>query len=256
MTVQSVQRALTLLTEIGRSPSRLVDLSERVGLPTSTVGRLLATLEQGGAVARDANGWYRIGPEIRALAQSGAAVDLRPIARPFMVELSRELNEAVGLSIPALSTTTTRLMVQAPNPVQAEDWTGTEIPLHGGVIGLVTLATRSDDEVETYLAGDLEQNVSNTEVDPEVIRSRIAQLRAGVPLWTHGEWIDELSSVASVVVDSAGHAVGALYTYGPTFRFPPEGRAGIIGRQVARTAALISRQLGHRPSADDLELSA
>ncbi|MCP3910007.1 MAG: helix-turn-helix domain-containing protein [Actinomycetia bacterium] len=256
MTVQSVQKALSLLTEIGRTPGRLVDLSDRVGLPTSTVGRLLATLEAGGAVARDGNGWYRIGPEIRALAQSGASVDLPPIARPFMVELSHDLNEAVGLSIPALSTTTTRLMVQAPNPVQAEDWTGTEIPLHGGVIGLVTLATRSDDEVDAYLAADLEKHNANTVVDPTLIRSRIAQLRGGVPLWTHGEWIGQLSSVASVVVDSAGHAVGSLYTYGPTFRFPPDGRAGTIGRQVARTAAVISHELGHRLSGGDLELSA
>jgi IclR family pca regulon transcriptional regulator len=244
MSVQSVERAVSILQEVGRAPGGLVDIASRVGLPTSTAARLLATLEGTGAVVRDGDGWYRIGPEIRAMAHADDGVDLPTLAHPHMVDLAAALNEAVGLSIPALTTTTTRHMVPAPQPVQAEDWTGSEIPLHGGCIGLVSLATRSDDEIDTYLSGDLERTHAKTVVDPDTNRARIAQIRAGVPLWTHGEWVDGLSSVACAILDSSGRAVGSLYTYGPTYRFPPESEAGSIGRQVGRTAAVISRDLG------------
>ncbi len=247
---------MSLLIEIGRQPGGLVDLANRVALPTSTTGRLLGTLELTGAVARDANGFYRIGPEIRSMTQTEFVLDLPPIAQPWMTRLSDQLGEAVGLSIPSIRTTTTRLMVQAPNPVQAEDWTGTEIPLHGGVIGLVSLASRSDEEVDLYLAGPLEQNNANTVADPAEIRHRISHIRSGAPLWTHGEWIEDLSSVAAAVRDASGEVVGALYTYGPSFRFPPTDRAVAIGKEVARTAEAISHELGHQTSIDRTRLSA
>lgn len=248
MAVKSVERALSLLLEIGREPGGLVDLSNRCDLPTSTAARLLDTLRAAGTIDRDADGSYRIGPEIRAIASTKFIVDLAPIARPWMVKLSDQLGEAVGLSVPTATTTTTRVMVQAPNPVQAEDWTGTEIPLHGGVIGLVTLATRTDADVEHYLSAPLVAGNTCTVTDPATIRKRLAQIRRGVPLWTHGEWVEDLSSVAAAVVDASGNAIGALYTYGPSFRFPPTDRAEPIGREVARTADAISREVSNRPA--------
>ena len=37
--------------------------------------------------------------------------------------------------------TVTIRQVDAPKPVQAEDWTGTRVPLHAGCAGLVVMAT-------------------------------------------------------------------------------------------------------------------
>ena len=107
-----------------------MDLSERTGLATSTASRLLATLENEGAVRRDATGVYLIGPEIVSMAGPRSGADVAALARFHMIELADALGEAVALSVPSGATTTTIEQVDAPKPVRAEDWTGTVVPLH------------------------------------------------------------------------------------------------------------------------------
>ena len=67
-TVQSIERAIHLLVEIGRTPGGLVELAERAELPISTTARILSTLEGVDAVSRSGDGIYEIGSAIHALA--------------------------------------------------------------------------------------------------------------------------------------------------------------------------------------------
>ena len=83
-TVQSVDRALLLLSEIGREPGGLVALSTRVRLATSTTGRLLATLEHAGAVVRGDDGSYHIGPLVHGMVSAtDSTASLEAIAHPL-----------------------------------------------------------------------------------------------------------------------------------------------------------------------------
>ncbi len=245
-TVQSVDRALSLMQEIGRSPGGLVDLAARVDLPTSTTARLLATLEAGGAVARDGEGVYTIGPSIQAMAgPADAGRSLELITHPFLVELSSELDEAACLALVSGYDTVTVDQVDAPKPIQAENWTGTRVPLHAGGAGLVVMATWPDDAVEEYLSGDLVGCSENTVTDPDRLRSRVRQARMRRVMWTHGEYVEGLSSASAAVMDSTGRAVGALYTYGPTYRFPARGDADRVAAKILARADQISAELGH-----------
>jgi DNA-binding IclR family transcriptional regulator len=247
--VQSVERAVAILRAVGIQPGGLVDIADRTNLATSTAARLLATLEREGALRRDGAGVYRIGPDVIAMAGPTAASDIVSLARRFMIELAEELGEAVALSVPSGGTTTTIEQVDAPKPVRAEDWTGTTVPLHAGCVGLVTLAFWDDSEVDAYLANPLERFTESTVVDPGLIRERIVTLRDGEPLWTHGEFVNGLSSVAAAVQNELGHPVAALYAYGPTYRFPTREQAGptsaaTVATLVARTALRVSEELG------------
>ena len=47
--VQSIQRAFRLLQALADEPAGITGLSRRVDLPTSTVARILGTLEEAGA---------------------------------------------------------------------------------------------------------------------------------------------------------------------------------------------------------------
>ena len=46
------------------------------------------------------------------------------------------------------------------------------------------------------------------------------------------------------VLDARGRAVAALYTYGPTYRYPPEGDADSIAALVLERADAVSAELG------------
>jgi IclR family acetate operon transcriptional repressor len=245
-TVQSVERAMELLREVGRSPGGLVDLADRVSLPTSTAARLLATLESEGAVRRDDDGTYEIGPMIQALSTvADPSQQIRAVVHPHLVELSSELDEAACFSVISGRDIVTVDQVDAPKPVQAENWTGTRVPLHAGGAGLVAMATWPDDDVDDYLAGELSAPAPNTITDVGQLRSRIRRARSTRVMWTHGEYVDGLSSCSAAVVGPSGRAIGALYTYGPTYRFPPRGEAADVAAQVLARADEISAQLGY-----------
>ena len=244
-TVQSVDRALLLLAEIGREPGGLVDLSHRVELATSTTGRLLSTLEHAGAITRSADGSYRIGPLIHAMVStSEPTASLESIAHPHLVELSEHLDEAACLSIISGDDTITVDQVDAPKPIQAENWTGTRVPMHAGSAGIVAMATWEDSEVDRYLAGDLASFNDNTTIDPGVLRRRVRDARLHRVMWSHGEYVDGLSSCSSPIIAGSGRAVGVLYVYGPTFRFPGEDNADRIAAAVLERAERISAELG------------
>jgi len=245
-TVQSVDRALSLLKEIAGEPGRLVDLAARTELPTSTTARLLATLEAADAVRRDGDGIYSIGTAIQSMSGSPDVTrTLQTIVHPHLVELAAELDEAACLAIVSGNETVTVDQVDAPKPIQAENWTGTRVPLHAGGAGMVSLATWSDDEVEEYLAGDLAACSASTVTQPARLRARVRQARMRRVMWTHGEFVEGLSSASAALLDPTGRAVGALYTYGPSYRFPARGEADRVGGMVLRRAEIISGQLGY-----------
>ena len=244
-TVQSVDRALLLLSEIGREPGGLVDLSNRVRLATSTTGRLLGTLEQAGAIVRDDSSSYHIGPLVNSMVQpTDSATSLETIVHPHLVKISGQLDEAACLALVSGDDTITVDQVDAPKPIQAENWTGTRVPMHAGSAGAVVMATWSDDEVERYLAGNLASFNENTVTDPDRLRARIRQARIRRVVWSHGEYVDGLSSCSSPIIDGSGRAVGVLYAYGPSFRFPATGEADRIATVVLARAEKISAELG------------
>lgn len=244
-TVQSVDRALLLLTEIGREPGGLVDLSQRVNLATSTTGRLLGTLETAGAIVRDNASSYHIGPLVHSMVSAPEpTVSLEAIVHPHLVELSEFLDEAACLAIASGDDTITVDQVDAPKPIQAENWTGTRVPMHAGGAGAVVMATWDDHDVERYLGGDLIMCSANTVTDPDELWARICHARARGVMWSHGEYVDGLSSCSAAVIDGTGRALGALYVYGPSFRYPADGDADRIAAVVLNRAERISAELG------------
>lgn len=251
--VQSVERAMAILRAVGSDPGGLVAIAGRTGLPTSTTARILATLEREGGLRRDREGVYRIGPDIISMAGPTTSSDVATSARLHMVALADELGEAVALSIPSGATTTTVMQIDGPKPVRAEDWTGTVVPLHAGCVGLVTLAFLEPSDIAAYLHGELDIFTGDTVIDPSTIRARLEMLRRGEPLWTHGEYVEGISSVAAPIFDERGRPVASLYAYGPSYRFPESEasspRSAIRApAHVASTAEKISIELGWVPS--------
>ncbi len=246
-TVQSVDRAMALLAEVARRPAGLVDIAERSQLPVSTTARLLATLETNEALERSPEGVYRIGPAIETLVDGrgsdGINLSLHATAHPRLIELSESLSEAACLSVVSGPDVVTVDQVDAPKPVQAENWTGTRVPLHAGGAGIVAMATWPDDDIDDYLSGDLAVCSEHTVTDPGAIRSRIRRVRRERVIWTHGEYVDGLSSASAAILDSAGRCVGVVYAYGPSYRFPARGESKAIAAEVLDTADRISSDI-------------
>lgn len=239
--VQSIDRAFSILHALAAGPAGVTEIADRVDLPKSTVSRLLSTLEGLGAVEQvSAGGNYRIGPMLGTLAaatQPGRS--LIAVARPHLVELERLSGEAAGLSIPDGGDMLYLDQVTPDTELQVRDWTGHRIPMHAVPSGHVVLAA-DDDLAATVLAGPLEAFTAHTLVRPDALRRRLAEVRDRGYAIAFEEYAADLNSIAAPVRTTAGRVVAAIHVYGPATRFPGDRDADEIGALVRDTADRIN----------------
>jgi DNA-binding IclR family transcriptional regulator len=240
--VQSVARAFELLRAVAVEPAGITELAVRAGLPKSTVARLLAALEEEGAVARDGDGRvYVIGSGLAELAGAiDASAALATAVMPHLQWLANQLGEAAGFGVPTGYTLQYLVQVESPNPVQVRDYTGLTVPMHIGPSGLCMMAQWPSEDVERYLRRPLEAFTSHTINDPALIRKRLEEVREAGQCWIYEEFAEGINSVAAPVFASGRRALGSIHVHGPAYRFPGDGQAEKIASVVMEAAERFS----------------
>lgn len=243
--VQSIERAFAILRALSLGSAGVTDLSERTGLPKSTVSRLLSSLELEEAVTQNSDGAYELGGGIGELATAlrggQNAID---VARPHMVELMELTGEAVGLNRFDGASVQTLLQVDDPaSSVVVRDWTGEPTPVHAVPAGLAILAHSSRAVQNNVFESELEQLTDKTMVEPDSLRERFVQIREDGYAWVFQEFTDDINSVAAPITDSSGRTNLAVHVHGPSFRFPDDADLDELGLRVAATAQRIEAQL-------------
>lgn len=245
--VQSVQRAFQILEALAVSPAGVSEMSRRVDLPKSTVARLLATLEDEGAVERRADGLtYRVGPTLRSLAASiDGSIGLIDLVRPSLTRLAALTNETAGFAVAEGNQVHYLAQVDSDRNVQVRDWTGELIPMHLVPSGLVMLAHRSPEEMNEYVSRVLESTTAKSLTDPDGLRARLEEIRQTGFAWVRGEFDEAINSVGAAVTDATGQVLGAVHIHGPAYRFPAPGDddrlAALVIDAAGRLAAAEAR---------------
>ena len=243
--VQSIARAFDVLGALAEGPHGVSDIAGRVGLPKSTVARMLGAFVLEGAVEQiPGDTRYRLGPKLAALA-AGARPTRRlvAIAHPYLVELARQTGEATGLSVPEGPTMHYVDQVESPNPVQVRDWTGTRIPMHAVSSGQVFLAHFPPPALSRFLATPLERFTENTITDASGLLARLRDVRREGYSWVREEYAIGINSVAAPVADADGEVVAAVHVHGPSYRFPAPGTDRTVAGATVESAAAIGARL-------------
>lgn len=243
--VQSIARAFDVLGALAEGPHGVTEIADRVGLPKSTVARMLAALAAEGAVEQiPGDTRYRLGPRLGALAMG-----IRPtrrlvsIAHPYLVELASLSGEATGLSVPEGPTMHYVDQVESPNPVQVRDWTGTRIPMHAVSSGQVFLAHFPPPALSRFLATPLERFTEHTITDASGLLARLRDVRRDGYAWVREEYAIGINSVAAPVADADGEVIGVVHVHGPSYRFPAPGEERTVAATTVETAAAIGARL-------------
>jgi DNA-binding IclR family transcriptional regulator len=240
--VQSVERAFSVLHSVAAGTNGLTAIADGVGLPKSTVSRLLQTLEELEAVERLHGPRWRIGRGVVALASGASGVaSLVAVARPYLADLVRDVGEDAGLSVADGFEVLYVDQVEADNPVQVRDWTGTRAPMHAVPSGIVLLADWPAAAVEAYVAHGLARLTPRTLATAGVLASRLAEAREHGYAWGREEFAEGISSVAAAIRDHRGRAVGAVHV--PSYRFPLDGDGEQVAARVVAAAEAIGARL-------------
>lgn len=216
--VGAVDKALSLLSAFraGDRALSLAELAQRTRLYKSTALRLLASLEHGRLLQRQADGTYALGPELARLQSLRAAgFSLDAEVMPVLRALVARTRESAALHVRQGEQRLCLYRVDSPQPLRDHLSAGDLLPLDRGAGGRVLLAF-SGARGKRY---------------EEIRQAGVAEIS--------GDRVEGLSGVAAPVFGAQAELVGALTLSLPSSRLKPG-----LAEEVRRAAAELSRRLG------------
>ncbi len=239
--IQSVTRAFDILQIVGAHPEGIgvTEIANSSQLHTSTVSRMLTTLERVNAVRRiKSNGKVTIGEGLISIVGSMSWTDhLISIARQFLRELAHETGEAIGLTSIEGGLCHIFFQIESTFNVQVRDWTGERFPIHVTSTGKLYLAELGESELNKFLGKPMQAFAPGTITDPDQMLLEIEKVAEEGVSWTVDELEKGLSSIAAPIRDHAGHFIAGLYLSAPGYRFSgvrERNRIRDLVRAVAR----------------------
>jgi DNA-binding IclR family transcriptional regulator len=225
--IQVIARAADILRAIESHPGGLsqAEIADQLGLARSTAHRILNALEEEHFVAvQQPRGRYRIGPEISRLAKSGDR-DLANQIRPFLLDLSREINETVDLSFLDGDRITFIDQIVAPNMLSVVSGVGLSFPLHCTAPGKAILASLPAKKVAALLGSELPSLTPKTITSMPELRAELARVSLSGVAYNHEEHHLGICAVGCIIGEFSGTLL-ALSVPVPSHRF--DGRETIL----------------------------
>ncbi len=216
--VTALVRGLSILETFGRRgfSLTLAEVAQELGLPKSTVFRLLSTLAGLGYVVQTVKGGaYTLGPAVLGLGHAVLdGLDLREAAQPYLEALFQEVEGNVNLSLlePGGLEVIYVARLRKREVLSLNLNVGSRLPVHSSSPGRVLAAHLPSAERQALLA--------RVAADPQAgawLRERgvelaevLEQVRADGYAVVDGEYMPELFALAAPVWDQDGRAVAAV----------------------------------------------
>lgn len=250
-TVQALERGLTLLDALAQDgAATLSDLAQRVGMPTSSAHRLLATLRNHRYVAFDeTTQTWAIGIQtFRVGAAFALGASLIEAGRKILHALVRDTGETANLGLVDGAEVVFVSQVETPNPIRAFFRIGARAPLHASGIGKALLAGMSEDQLAGVLRRTgLQAFTRKTLTTPEALRADLARTRTRGWALDDEERHDGMRCVAAAIHNVHGEAIGGISVSGPRARFEDADLDDIAAKVRAAALAVEETTGGARP---------
>ncbi len=225
--IESVDNALKVLLLLGERPSlRLTDVSQYLGVASSTAHRLLAMLQFRGFVRQDANTrGYVAGPTLDGLAMGVLRrLDVRARARPVLEKLNAELQETVHLGRLEGADVHFIDSIESSRALRVGGRLGRSIPAHSTSSGKALLAGLTEAQLlALYPDEQLPQLTAHSIATRTQLLEVLAQVRAQGFATSDEESEEGVASVA-VALPAQGSPRLSVVASAPLSRFTPEVR--------------------------------
>jgi len=243
--VPGLERGLRLLEcfSVAQPVRTAPELARHLGLPRSTVFRLLSTLESAGYLHRYGSE-YRLGLAVLRLGYDFLSTQpLAQLAEPLLQSLSQRLGVAANLGLLDGTSVVYVLRITPPGAFQGAVRIGSRLPVHACVLGRALLQDSDTLQLRRLFGSDqLPQFSERTPCNIDQLmhllqQDRVQGCAVGEGFYEHG-----ISSIATPVRDSAGNIAAAL-GIAIAFTDMTTERMAHWQQQVNDTAAKLSRHL-------------
>jgi DNA-binding IclR family transcriptional regulator len=217
---ESVAGRITMLVSAfdASSPTlSLSQLTDRTGLPKSTVHRMADQLVEYRWLERTTSG-YRLGIrffEVGGLVSS--RTNLRERALPFLQDLQSATHHPVHLGILDGREVVILEKLWGHDSASLPTRVGGRMPAHCTAAGKALLAFAADRVVEEFIEGGLERRTGRTIVVPELFRQELSAVRTAHWALETEENVAGLRCVAAPIRGS-GRAIAAVSVSGPVHK--------------------------------------
>ena len=236
--VQVIARAASIMRALEDTTTGLSlgEIAIKVGLARSTVQRIVAALESEKlVVAASPAGRVRLGPTILRLAGS-VRTDFVALAKPFLVELSKELHETVDLASIKGDHLVFIDQVIGSQRLRTVSAVGESFPLYCTANGKAYLAELHDEAVEALIGKNYKTRTPNTLTKLPQLLDEIREIRRNGFAIDHEEHTLGICAAGVAMRDMLGNFV-AISVPVPAQRFQQE-RAQICERLLATKRVL------------------
>jgi DNA-binding IclR family transcriptional regulator len=251
--VPAVTRALDILELFLEHESLSApDITERLGLPRTTVHELVTTLVArsylvplAGQPAR-----YRLGMRLFQLGGVFAEhLDLAREAQEVAHEVAASCDETVHVAVLDGADVVYIAKVDSTHPVRMVSAVGRRLPAHCTGVGKMLLSGLSPEALDArYPPGaQLAAMTPNSLTSPSRLRSHLREVRERGVAYDECESNDAVNCAAAPVYDRGGAMVAAMSISVPTFRWNDQVRRD-WSELVSGGAARLSQRLGHAPA--------
>jgi IclR family acetate operon transcriptional repressor len=251
-----VDRALSLIETLAEDDEgyRLSDLAIRTGLSTSTVHRLLATLEKRRFVQFDRyeSKWHVGAQSFSVGATFARRRNFTAQAMPYLRKLRDQTRETANLAVVDDESIIVLTRIESREIMRSLTKVGGRVAMVASGVGKAVLATYSDDDVNAIIRRQgMPRLTEKSIVRPSELFRELQVIRR------QGYAVDDeearmgLRCVAAVVYSNCSEPLAAISVSGMTSRMTDD-RLPTIGRTVREVAAELTLALGGvMPPADN-----
>jgi DNA-binding IclR family transcriptional regulator len=233
--IESVDKALQVLLLLGEQPKlRLTDVSNYLGVASSTAHRLLAMLQYRGFVRQDAaTRSYVPGPTLDGLAFGVLRrLDVRTRARPVLERLNSDLGETIHLGRLEGSQVHFIDSMESARALRVGGRLGRSMPAHCTSTGKALLAELGREELlRLFPTEELVQLTEHSIGTRTALLEELARIREQGYARSMEEAEEGVSSIA-VALHSTQSPRLAINVSVPLNRMTDEFRTAILGRLV------------------------
>ncbi|MCP2258468.1 transcriptional regulator, IclR family [Streptoalloteichus tenebrarius] len=246
---QSLDRALTMLTELAGGPRTLDQLAGTLGVHKSTALRLLRTLESHRFVQRDDVRHYRLGTAMFDLAnQALEERDVRRLVEPHL----RALNARTGHTVHLASYEDGEVVYidkyDSRHPVRMYSRIGRRAALHCTAVAKVLVAALPAAERRAIAASiDYPRLTANTITDSQGYLDELERVREQGYAVDNAEHEDFIHCLGAPIRGAGGRVVAAVSLSVPQMLLDFDGLMELLP-DLVRTAEAASVECGWTPT--------